>query len=96
MKKRRLLKVGSAMALLFAVGLVAGCPDDQVGEDPAVEQEQPPPATAPGQPAPPPETREQPGQTPPPGETPPGQEPMMDDQPDRDMDQEPPPPPPQR
>jgi hypothetical protein len=93
MKKRRLLRVGSAMALLLGVGLVAACPDDQAGQEPAVQQEQPPAEPAPGEPAPgeptaPPETQ-QPDETPPPAETPPGQEPGMDEEHEEDMDQEP-------
>jgi hypothetical protein len=85
MKKRRVLRVGSAMALLLAVGLVAGCPEDQV-EEPAVEQEQPPVEPTPSEPTTPPAMRDQ---TPPPGETPSDQEPMMDEEPEEGMDQEP-------
>ncbi len=96
MKKPRLLKTGSALALLLSMGLVAACDDGQVGGEPAVQQEQPPATgTAPGQPQPgtqtvPPEADERPG------DVPPAEEPMTDEpleEPDQGMEEEPAPPP---
>lgn len=77
------------MGLLLAVGLVAGCPDDDTTGEPAVQQEQPPAAPAPGtQTTPggttPPATNDRPGQIPPADE-----EPTMEDEAEEELDQEP-------
>ena len=38
MKKRRLLRTGSALALVLSLGLVAACEEEAVVEEPVVEE----------------------------------------------------------